>query len=758
LHADAILRDAAGQNGERNAIAEALFRRLAERDNEGRYRRSPASLEEVKEIASCSEPELLQVIAPFEDASFVEFRKSSSADEDLLDISHEALIRTWDKARAWTDLEAEKVRKFRGLLRSAEAWRDGHENPDLLKHRPDLELFERWWSRSAPTVSWAKRYFGQNGQGTKAFAAIDLLTRYRDISIEADKREKRRWATLKFIAASSLVAAVFVIFGSYSWYSWRTLRDAQRDAARAEAALLRQRAKTIALRAEDALESEGPAKALLFAMEAQNQGLPDLLETEQVVFKSLKQPMEKRIISEVSMAPMGVAYSPDGKAIVTIDSKSLNFWNLSDGTPIDTYPLDTLKITVSFGRIQWSPAGDWLAISSQDQTLLLAPCSHPKLKVLFPGCAQEGKDRQQLMGDSEHRAGFAKFSNDGRWMVTGGIGATLKRWEVANGDAAAGKEISAAMPISFPNAFAISPDMKKVAGGLQFGKIGIFDPNSGELQAILSPQEDQKDHGSVIALGFNPRDPNIVVASELGGSIFVWDVENNKAKRLTGTNGTAYQVVFSGDGKSIAAASDDGVIRTWKTKELTNEPKRMVGHRGPVYWVAYSSDGTSLASACPADKTLRVWNQRSPLGEAPRPLASRGIGARSSEAPLPRDFGPPVASAESETGRRVVAWKDGRFALYNLAQEWPEPILEWQGPAEVTSLTLEHDSDRLVAVSSSGLRTTWPFFRDVDALIRFARDQIPFNGEGQLTLKNKDRCKIAPPDDSACKPKLEPIQ
>lgn len=86
------------------------------------------------------------------------------------------------------------------MLRSAEAWRDDHENPNLLKRRPDLDLFERWWCRSAPTVSWAKRYFGQNGQGSKAVAAIDLLTRYRDMSVEADKREKRRWAKLKFIA------------------------------------------------------------------------------------------------------------------------------------------------------------------------------------------------------------------------------------------------------------------------------------------------------------------------------------------------------------------------------------------------------------------------------------------------------------------------------------------------------------------------------------------------------------------------------
>ena len=48
--------------------------------------------EEVKKTTLCSEAELQQ-----EKASFFEIRKSQSADN----ISHEALIRTWDKARAW---------------------------------------------------------------------------------------------------------------------------------------------------------------------------------------------------------------------------------------------------------------------------------------------------------------------------------------------------------------------------------------------------------------------------------------------------------------------------------------------------------------------------------------------------------------------------------------------------------------------------------------------------------------------------------
>jgi hypothetical protein len=66
------------------------------------------------------------------------------------------------------------------------------------------------------------------------------------------------------------------------------------------------------------------------------------------------------------------------------------------------------------------------------------------------------------------------------------------------------------------------------------------------------------------------------------------------------------------------------------------------------------------------------------------------------------------------------------LALFDHAKGWRDPIVEWQGPADVTSLMLEHDPDRIVTVSRSGETKSWPFFRDVSALISFAHDHIPF--------------------------------
>src|SRR5262249_42603765 len=126
--------------------------RLSERDVEGRYRRSPTSDSRLCALAGCTPEELQQVVRPFEDPDvcFLEQRRSSSAHEVLVDVSHESLIRQWGSARAWADAEAEKVAKFRELAQTARSWEQRQRSPDFLKRRGELEVFMTWWNHETP--------------------------------------------------------------------------------------------------------------------------------------------------------------------------------------------------------------------------------------------------------------------------------------------------------------------------------------------------------------------------------------------------------------------------------------------------------------------------------------------------------------------------------------------------------------------------------------------------------------------------------
>ena len=85
-------------------------------------------------------------------------------------------------------------------------------------------------------------------------------------------------------------------------------------------------------------------------------------------------------------------------------------------------------------------------------------------------------------------------------------------------------------------------------------------------------------------------------------------------------------VAFSRDGKLLAAAGGDGMVRLWNP--ATGQPVGAplpAGTGGGVTAVAFSPDGKLLASAG-ADGTVRLWNPatRQPAGAplAPSPTVA----------------------------------------------------------------------------------------------------------------------------------------
>jgi WD40 repeat protein len=67
-----------------------------------------------------------------------------------------------------------------------------------------------------------------------------------------------------------------------------------------------------------------------------------------------------------------------------------------------------------------------------------------------------------------------------------------------------------------------------------------------------------------------------------------------------------YDVSFSPDGQTIAAASDDGTVKRWGRDGGTL--KTLEGHSGTVYRVSFSPDGQTIATAS-NDKTVKLWNR-----------------------------------------------------------------------------------------------------------------------------------------------------
>ncbi len=205
------------------AIAEALFRRLTDRDAGGRSAlrrdtRRTASLADVARVVGRLSPDetlpgelvervkaVIEVLRA-EDLNFLTPPAPEPLNpETVLDVSHESLIRQWkrlggEKSAAkegWIDKEAKSAEMYRRLSLAQAEWAerqrqtgrgvdDTHVDREGLLNRLTLENALEWRKSQDPSPAWASRYGGD-------LAAVLTFVQLNDrVRREQDEAEKHR--------------------------------------------------------------------------------------------------------------------------------------------------------------------------------------------------------------------------------------------------------------------------------------------------------------------------------------------------------------------------------------------------------------------------------------------------------------------------------------------------------------------------------------------------------------------------------------
>jgi len=222
-HADEAFNELPDEKSRK--IAELLFKALSDRGADNRETRRPTRLDTLCKITGASVPEVVAVIDTFRRGgrSFLMPPEGTELHADsVIDISHESLIRNWQRLKQWVNEEGTSVRIYRRVAETAMLHREGSEG---LMQDPALSFALDWRDKSHPNAAWGERYHPEfvtamtylEQSRIAREEKIAAEEQRRNEEIERDKRELEK--TKRFVALQAraarrmrwLIAALCVI-------------------------------------------------------------------------------------------------------------------------------------------------------------------------------------------------------------------------------------------------------------------------------------------------------------------------------------------------------------------------------------------------------------------------------------------------------------------------------------------------------------------------------------------------------------------
>jgi WD40 repeat protein/energy-coupling factor transporter ATP-binding protein EcfA2 len=190
-------------------ICESMFKTLTEKGNDNRGIRHPTSIKDLASISKSAVEDVIKVINPFRAAgrSFISPASDIEINGDsIIDLSHESLMRIWNKLKVWVEEEWDAVQMYMRLSEASELYQLGKTG---LWRPPDLQLALNWNEKQKPTLAWAKRY---NPAFERTIVYLETSDKeYKaeeDNKIKLQKRQLRRSKIFAIVLGTAAIIAM----------------------------------------------------------------------------------------------------------------------------------------------------------------------------------------------------------------------------------------------------------------------------------------------------------------------------------------------------------------------------------------------------------------------------------------------------------------------------------------------------------------------------------------------------------------------
>lgn len=646
---------------EQEAMIRRLFCvRLAHVPLQGAATRRTALLQELTD----PERALVAELAGFEQRILVTGERDGKA---TAEVAHEALFTAWQSLRNWIASR----RAFYAWATQIEADRQDYEKQGALLTGRPLERAKSFLETDGDDVPAAQRAFVEQSLAAEAAlrhaeakrerarqaealalaeARAEAAMRSEDAAKAVAAAEHKRAEALKLVAETlrkttrrtavglaftTIALTVAVVFafiaqeqGKVAKQQTRVAQDLSTAAHTQRDLALRRDSELLTGLADRELATQNTVEAALVVLEA----LPDALSSSVisqirppwpraygVLNMALSQTRERLIIADNAAPISSVAFSPDGRRVLTGSSNTAKLWDTDTGVEVQTFKGHIGVVSsVAFNR-----DGTRILTGSVDNTAILwdtrtgaqlmlfghlAPVSsvafnHDGTRVLTAS-----EDNTARMWDAhagsqlivfEHTSAVRSiaFSHDGTRIVTGSADNTGRLWNAATG--------AWLMTLDRHNAdvssVAFSSDDAQIVTGSHDETAKLWNARTGELLMTLSGHAK-----AVRSVAFSPDSARIVTGSE-DKTAKVWDIKRGgDVITLSGHAAPILSVAFSHDGTRIVSGSGDNTARLWDVT-IPTQLMNFSGHSAPILSIAFNYDGTRIVTGS-ADNTAKLWD------------------------------------------------------------------------------------------------------------------------------------------------------
>jgi WD40 repeat protein/class 3 adenylate cyclase len=506
-----------------------------------------------------------------------------------VEVAHEALIRSWDRLRAWLDAGRADLRVQRQLMAEAGEWERSNRDRSYLSSGARLAQFEVLAEGAdrpggIALTSEEREYLQASVEERDRQAKVEGERQARELQLQ-----KRAASRLRYLVAGLglflVVAAILTLWAL-----------SQNQAAQANAATA-----VTNLQLSEAQRLAGEANSINSL-----NGISDLVAL--LTIRSLAStytPQGDAMLQAASRQYYPIKRFPGISAIPAPDGKHL-FGVLESPQVVTAIDIETGKEVYSMPwTMNWNLTPDYKYILTVDSDW-----------TVYTWDSLTGKELYHSPRPPSLSGYYA-----GRAPGTGVIDASHVVWVSPDSktsvvwDLAASKE---ATHLTFPSATTsdcafsncISPDGKYYLTGHDDGMVRIWDLHGGALVRVLQAQG----HSDPILSATFSQDGKLVLAKYNHNPTYpvvIWNAQTGEQMLdLPDTEGESVLAPqsISPDGRYLLAGGNDGVVRMW---DLTTkaEVKSFRGHTATALWVRFmpGSGGGQFLSAG-VDLNTQLWD------------------------------------------------------------------------------------------------------------------------------------------------------